>query len=107
MAKGGFYEGSYYAMDSYSADEVNNRQKKRDQKDGIEERQARESDEMQSKAFLHGDRGKVGWFGGVIGTKSRRIQSCGHVLSGVKDQFVNENAPSYATKPPNQNSTKA
>ncbi len=39
---------------------------KRDREDEIEERQA--------KAFLHGDQGKFGWFGGVIGTRSRRIQ---------------------------------
>ncbi len=39
---------------------------KRDREDEIEERQAR--------AFLHGDQGKLGWFGGLIGTRSRRIQ---------------------------------
>ncbi len=52
----------------------------RHQEDEIEERQA--------KAFLHGDQSKFGWFGGVLGTRSTRIQYWGHMLSGVKGQIV-------------------
>ncbi len=47
-----------------------------------------------------GDRDYVGWFGGVIGTKSRRIPLSGHVLTSVKHPFVLQTTPSDSSIPP-------